>query len=220
MATKTVLHHWQAAFSEVAKITAASIVLGLLALPVALAQDNGGVKRPKIGVAFEGGGALGLGHVGVLEWLEKNHITVDYIAGTSMGGLVGGLYATGNSPAEIRTLIRGIDWDEVLRGKIPFQELSFRRKEDERAYPNDIELGVRHKEVSFPGGLNSGQHVSFILDRAAFLTPTSRVLAICLFLSAAWRPTWRRESRGYSRTAPSLRPFARPCRFPQSSRPL
>ena len=51
--------------------------------------------RPKIGVALEGGGALGLAHIGVLEWFEEHRIPVDYIAGTSMGGLVGGLYATG-----------------------------------------------------------------------------------------------------------------------------
>src|SRR5271154_5308637 len=100
--------------------------------------------RPKIGVAFEGGGALGLGHVGVLEWLEKNHIPVDYVAGTSMGGLVGGLYATGNSPAEIRKLMHDINWDDVLRGRVPFQDLAFRRKEDQRAIPNYIELGLRH----------------------------------------------------------------------------
>src|SRR5277367_3542265 len=72
-------------------------------------------KRPTVGIAFEGGGALGLGHIGVIEWLEAHHIPVDYIAGTSMGGLVGGLYATGKGPEEIHTLVGSIDWDEVLR---------------------------------------------------------------------------------------------------------
>jgi NTE family protein len=55
--------------------------------------------RPVIGVALEGGGALGLAHIGVLKWMEDNHIPVDRIAGTSMGALVGGLYASGHSPA-------------------------------------------------------------------------------------------------------------------------
>jgi NTE family protein len=123
-------------------------------------------KRPTVGVAFEGGGALGLGHIGVIEWLEAHHIPVDYIAGTSMGGLVGGLYATGKTPAEIRTLIRDINWDEVLRGQVPFQDLAYRRKQDRRAYPNYIELGLKHG-LSFPGGLNSGQQVQYILDSAA-----------------------------------------------------
>ncbi len=142
------------------------IFLSLLALASASAQDGAAPKRPKIGVAFEGGGALGLGHIGVLEWLEKNHIPVDYVAGTSMGGLVGGLYATGNSPAEIRALMKSINWDDVLGGRIPFRDLSYRRKEDQRAYPNDIELGLK-SGLSFPGGLNSGQQVRMILDRAA-----------------------------------------------------
>ena len=153
--------------AEHANIAAVLCLMGLLASPIAQGQQSEASKRPKIGVAFEGGGALGLGHVGVLEWLEKNHVPVDYIAGTSMGGLVGGLYATGNSPSEIRGLIRDIDWDEVLGGRVPFKELAFRRKEDKRAYPNNIELGVRNKSISLPSGLNSGQRVNFILDRAA-----------------------------------------------------
>ncbi|HMF76025.1 MAG TPA: patatin-like phospholipase family protein, partial [Bryobacteraceae bacterium] len=104
------------------------IVLSMSCL-VAVAQPVAG-KRPKIGVALEGGGALGLGHIGVLEWLEANRIPVDYVAGTSMGGLVAGLYATGKDTAEIRTLIREVNWDDVLRGQIPYRDLAFRRKED------------------------------------------------------------------------------------------
>src|SRR5580704_15890285 len=142
------------------------LLFSLLALEQARAQEGSIERRPTIGVAFEVGSALGLGHVGVLEWLEKNHIPVDYVSGTSMGGLVGGLYAAGNSPAEIRQIMRGIDWNEVVGGRIPFQDLSYRRKEDQRAYPNDIELGLRHG-LSLPGGLNSGQQVKLILDRAA-----------------------------------------------------
>src|SRR5690349_16344845 len=62
----------------------------------------GGKARPKIGLVLEGGGALGFAHIGVLEWIEEHHIPVDSVAGTSMGGLVGGLYASGLSPDEIR----------------------------------------------------------------------------------------------------------------------
>ncbi len=140
-------------------VVLAMSVLAAVAQPVA-------ARRPKIGVALEGGGALGLGHIGVLEWLETNHIPVDYIAGTSMGGLVGGLYASGKDTAEIRTLIREVNWDDVLRGQIPYQDLAFRRKEDSRAYPNYIEMGLK-RGLSLPGGLNSGQQVKYILDRAA-----------------------------------------------------
>ena len=57
--------------------------------------------RPKIGLVLQGGGALGLAHVGVITWMEEHHIPIDYVAGTSMGGLVGGVYATGHNAAEM-----------------------------------------------------------------------------------------------------------------------
>jgi len=123
-------------------------------------------QRPKVGLVLQGGGALGLAHVGVITWLEENHIPVDYIAGTSMGGLVGGVYATGHNAAEMRQIVNGIGWDEVLSPTTPFQDLSFRRKEDARDYPNSLEFGL-HKGLQFPGGLNSGQQVSLVLDKVA-----------------------------------------------------
>src|SRR6201996_3776101 len=79
--------------------------------------------HPRIGLVLEGGGALGLAHIGVIQWLEENRIPVSYVAGTSMGGLIGGLYATGRSPREVLELVNGIDWDQVLRGVTPFDKL-------------------------------------------------------------------------------------------------
>jgi NTE family protein len=122
--------------------------------------------RPRIGLVLEGGGALGLAHIGVITWLEEHHIPVSYVAGTSMGGLVGGVYATGRNPDEVRKLVESIQWNTVLRGQVPFKNLTFRRKEDAYQYPGGIEFGLR-KGVQFPGGFNSGQEVSFILDRVA-----------------------------------------------------
>src|SRR5271157_2256207 len=72
--------------------------------------------RPRVGLVLEGGGALGFAHVGVIQWLEENRIPVDVIAGTSMGGLVGGIYASGESPDQIRRLVRNIPWNRVLGG--------------------------------------------------------------------------------------------------------
>src|SRR5712671_7716374 len=92
--------------------------------------------RPKIGVALEGGGALGLAHVGVLQWFEDHHIPIDYLAGTSMGGLVGGLYSTGKNPQQLRELVDAQNWDVILGGGLPYEDLSFRRKEDQVAFPN------------------------------------------------------------------------------------
>jgi NTE family protein len=123
-------------------------------------------RRPRIGLVLEGGGALGLAHIGVIQWFEEHHIPVSYVAGTSMGGLVGGVYATGHSPKEIETLIAGIDWDKVIRGKSSFQDLTYRRKQDAIDYPNSLEFGLRHG-VQFPEGFNSGQAVGLIFDQIA-----------------------------------------------------
>ncbi len=123
-------------------------------------------KRPTLGLVLQGGGALGLAHVGVITWLEEHHIPVNYVAGTSMGGLVGGVYATGRNAAEVREVVNGIKWDQVMSGQTPFDDLSFRRKEDHREYPNSLEFGLR-KGVQFPEGFNSGQQVSLILDQVA-----------------------------------------------------
>jgi NTE family protein len=125
-----------------------------------------GSGRPKIGVALEGGGALGLAHIGVLRWFEQHQIPIDYLAGTSMGGLVGGMYATGMRAEEIRDLVSKIDWKEALDGQAPFKSLSFRRKEDKRAFQNNLEFGLRNG-FSGPAGLSAGQQITYLLDRAA-----------------------------------------------------
>jgi NTE family protein len=122
--------------------------------------------RPKIGLVLEGGGALGLAHIGVITWMEEHRIPASYVAGTSMGGLVGGMYATGLSPAEVRQLINGIDWDQVLSGVTPFRDLSFRRKQDARDFPGQLEFGLRGG-LKFPSGFNTGQEVNLVLDRVA-----------------------------------------------------
>jgi len=120
--------------------------------------------RPRIGLVFEGGGALGLAHIGVIRWMEAHHIPVDYVAGTSMGGLVGGLYASGLTTDEMKAFVDRIDWHVVLSGQVPFQALSFRRKEDKLAFPNRLEFGLKHG-FSLPSGLNSGAAVGLLFDR-------------------------------------------------------
>jgi NTE family protein len=122
--------------------------------------------RQKIGLVLEGGGALGLAHIGVLQWLYHHHVPVDLIAGTSMGGLVGGIYATGRSPDELQQLIQNVDWDQALSGQLPFRDLSYRRKEDAVQFPTRVEFGLR-KGIQLPAGFNAGQQVSFILDHVA-----------------------------------------------------
>jgi NTE family protein len=122
--------------------------------------------RAKIGLVLEGGGALGLAHIGVLQWLYEHHVPVDLVAGTSMGGLVGGIYATGRTPDQIQQLIQNVDWDQALSGELPFRDLSYRRKEDAVEFPTRLEFGLR-KGIQLPAGFNAGQQVSFILDHVA-----------------------------------------------------
>jgi len=149
-------------------------ILVLLVFPVfAAAQEPAaphGEPRPivkqrlKIGVALEGGGALGLAHIGVLQWFEEQHIPVDFIAGTSMGGLVGGFYATGLSPEQMENLIEGLDWDEILSDRTPYEDLAFLRKQDKRAYPTSLVIGLR-KGLYLPAGLNAGHQIGLLIDR-------------------------------------------------------
>ena len=123
-------------------------------------------KQPRatIGVALEGGGALGLAHIGVLQWFEDHHIPIDYIAGTSMGGLVAGLYATGKTPQQLAELVSTQKWDIVIGGKTPYEDLSYRRREDKRAFQNSIVVGLKHG-LSLPAGLNAGQQISMLIDQ-------------------------------------------------------
>jgi NTE family protein len=128
------------------------------------AQQTTAKPRPRIGLTLEGGGALGFAHIGVIEWLETHRIPIDYVSGTSMGGLVGGLYASGYSPDEIKAFVAKIDWTAMLSGQVPFPALSYRRKEDKLAFPNRLEFGLKHG-FSLPSGLNSGAAVGLLFDR-------------------------------------------------------
>ncbi|MBN1268531.1 MAG: patatin-like phospholipase family protein, partial [Kiritimatiellae bacterium] len=88
-------------------------------------------RRPRIGLALSGGGALGCAHVGVLKVLEDLRIPVDCIAGTSMGSIVAGFYAAGLSPDEIERVFTNIDWHDAFVDQTPRQQLIFRRKEED-----------------------------------------------------------------------------------------
>jgi NTE family protein len=136
-----------------------------LSPPETKAQQPVAKGRPKIGLVFEGGGALGLAHIGVIRWMEDHHIPIDYVSGTSMGGLVGGLYAAGFTPEEMKVFVDGIDWHSVLSGQVPFQSLGFRRKEDKLLFPNRLEFGLKGGRFNLPNGLNSGNAVGLLFDR-------------------------------------------------------
>jgi NTE family protein len=102
-------------------------------------------NRPVVGLALEGGGALGLAHVGVLQWLEEHRIPIDRVSGTSMGALVGALYATGATPAEMRAAAVSDAFIKVFTLETPYVDASFRRRQDRRQVPAILTVGLKHK---------------------------------------------------------------------------
>ena len=95
------------------RVIASTIALIALAMSVAAGAQSR-QPRPRVGVAFGGGSARGLAHVGVVRWFEEHHIPIDVIAGTSMGGLIGGGFAAGMSADELSKLLDQTDWDEMF----------------------------------------------------------------------------------------------------------
>ncbi|MGE5177933.1 MAG: patatin-like phospholipase family protein [Bacteroidota bacterium] len=131
-------------------------------------------SRPRIGLALSGGGARGIAHVGVLQVLEEHRIPVDFIAGSSMGAVVGGLYASGLSPAELDSAISAIDWMEAFADRIPRRDRSFRRKRDDDLYLVKHKPGLREGRLRFPPGMLDGQRIDLLLKRLSLPMVTVR----------------------------------------------
>jgi NTE family protein len=113
--------------------------------------------RPRICLVLSGGGARGMAHIGVLKVLEELKIPIDCIAGTSMGAVVGGLYASGMTAAQIDTTMRSVDWQEAFRDAPPRRDLAFRRKQDDRNFLVRLPLGLKHGQILLPKGFIQGQ---------------------------------------------------------------
>jgi NTE family protein len=122
--------------------------------------------RPRLGLALGGGAARGIAHIGLLRWFEEHRIPIDYLGGTSMGGLVGGAYASGLSPDQIQSMMNTTDWDLMFLADSPYKFKTFRRKEDARAYPGMLDFGLKGG-FKLPSGLNAGQQVELMLDAIA-----------------------------------------------------
>jgi NTE family protein len=120
-----------------------------------------------VGLALSGGGALGLAEIGVIQWMEEHRIPVDRIAGTSMGSIIGAMYATGLSPNEIRDFAEKIDWDQALLPEPTYSQLAYRRKQDRRSFLIEAPLGLKHG-LNGPNGFNPGHGVGLLLDRISF----------------------------------------------------
>lgn len=131
----------------------------------ALADD----VRPKVGLVLSGGGAKGAAHVAVLKVLEEQRIPVDFIAGTSIGAYVGGMYALGYSANEIEAIMMGENWSDGYSDTIPREALSYRDKQHRDRFNIPINVGYSDKEIKTPNGLLRGQTMSILLQRSTDL---------------------------------------------------
>lgn len=117
-------------------------------------------RRPRVGLVLSGGGARGAAHVGVLKVLEELQVPIDAVAGTSMGAVVGGLYASGLSAAEVERALTSLDWQDAFRDRPPRADLTFRRKQEDQNFLVRLPLGLRGRRFLLPRGLIQGQKLT------------------------------------------------------------
>ena len=120
-------------------------------------------KRPKMGLVLSGGGARGITHVGVLQVLDELRVPVDYIAATSMGSIVGGLYASGRTPAEMESILATVDWTTLFSDSPPRRELGYRDKQIDTRFPLPLEIGIRDWQIRGFQGALSGANLELYL---------------------------------------------------------
>ncbi|MBM3434753.1 MAG: alpha/beta hydrolase, partial [Bacteroidetes bacterium] len=119
-------------------------------------------ERPKLGLVLSGGGAKGIAHVGILKAMEQEGLRPDFITGTSMGSIIGGLYAIGYSADQLDTIIRSIDWDLILSNNIPLNFISYEEKEYYNRYL--LEFPVERGKLKLPSGMIEGQMLNEVLN--------------------------------------------------------
>lgn len=122
-------------------------------------------NRPSVGIALSGGSALGLAHIGVIRYFEEHHIPIDMIGGTSMGGLLGGLYATGLNSSQIMAIVEQADWNALLNPSPPFTDQPIVDKQKWDRTFGDLTLRFG-RGFSLPSGLNPGEALSLLLSRS------------------------------------------------------
>ncbi|KHA72274.1 membrane protein [Pseudomonas chlororaphis] len=147
------------------------LLLGFLPLLVHASEAS----RPKVGLVLSGGAARGLAHIGVLKALEEQGIKIDAIAGTSMGAVVGGLYASGYKIDELEKLALSIDWQAALSDAPPREDVPFRRKQDDRDFLVKQKLSFRDDgSLGLPLGVIQGQNLALLLESLLAHTSDTR----------------------------------------------
>jgi NTE family protein len=139
-------------------IWSVTLVLFLLFSQNSFSQDNkqDSIKRPKIGLVLSGGGAKGFAHIGVLKVLEEAGIKIDYIGGTSMGSVIGGLYASGYNASQIDSIFKKTNFDELINDYIPRSSKNFYGKKNDELYA--IVLPFSNFRIGIPEALSKGMY--------------------------------------------------------------
>ncbi|RQS81125.1 patatin-like phospholipase family protein [Burkholderia seminalis] len=140
----------------------------------ACTADGGPAGRPSVGLVLSGGGARGYAHLGVLKVLEDNRIPIDCIAGTSMGAVVGGLYASGMAAGEMQKRLSEVNLADIAFDVTDRADLPQTSREDERLYINGLTLGFGKKGVKAPVGLVQGNRLQALLANWTAAVPTNQ----------------------------------------------
>lgn len=146
-------------------LTLALSIVFLLICSASYAATTATKHRPRIGLVLGGGGAAGVAHVGVLKVLEEQGVPIDVIAGTSMGAIVGSLYAAGYKADELQKIVESLDWQSLFQDQQPRDMLNFQLKRDNSGFFNTAEFGIKDGSVKLPEGLVNGQKLTFELRR-------------------------------------------------------
>ena len=175
------------------------LILLLLLIPAIIHAQKS--DRPSVGLVLSGGGAKGMAHIAVLKMLDSLQIPVDYIAGTSMGGILGALYAIGYSGQEIELISQRQDWNELFSDSPPRKYLSNMEKEDDSRF--QFKLGLEGFTPEPPSGFISFSHqdisssVRRLVPARYFLLPKPHLVTHCASERA---PGCKRCKRGFRKT--------------------
>lgn len=120
-------------------------------------------QRPKVGLVLSGGGAKGIAHIGVLKAIDSAGLKIDYVTGTSMGSIIGGLYAVGYSGNQIQEITKKLDWNELLSSKPIYKHVGIDEKDEYGQY--SLEIGLKKFKPQFATGLIDSQELWLILNR-------------------------------------------------------
>jgi len=131
-----------------------------------------GQEQPKVGLVLSGGGAKGLAHIGALKVIERENIKIDYIAGTSMGAIIGGLYASGYSTKQLDSIFRKTDFNSIIQDKITYRSRSFFSREFGNKYV--ASLPFENFKIKIPSGLSKGQNLYNLLKKLTLIANNDR----------------------------------------------